>query len=174
MDAKTMRALGMIVRAAWPDGDVPGEIINTVTTMPATGVALLAKRLTTMVQDDLRHEEIAALMGRLPADLSDPPGGVKAEDQGPFWLGYYHYAAGLVRAQDLGPEDLEKVGQALYGQRWQTDIARDLELTDARRVRQWMAGERPIPAGVWTDLAALAMRRRMLLDEILHDLSTGS
>lgn len=73
-------------------------------------------------------------------------------------------------ARTFGPADLEKVGQALYGPRWQTDIARDLGLSDSRRARQWMAGERPIPPGVWADLAALARARKLLLEAIIQDL----
>lgn len=64
---------------------------------------------------------------------------------------------------------LRRCGEALYGDRWQTDIARDLGLGDARRIRQWMAGERPIPAGVWDDLAALLIKRKTLIDAILSD-----
>lgn len=62
-------------------------------------------------------------------------------------------------AADYGPQTLAKAGEALYGERWQTDLARDLGLTDARRVRQWMSGDRPIPAGVWADITRLLRHR---------------
>jgi len=39
---------------------------------------------------------------------------------------------------------LKKVGRALYGERWPTDLARDLKLSDGSRVRQWLSGDRPI------------------------------
>jgi len=56
-------------------------------------------------------------------------------------------------------------GSALYGARWQTDLARDLGLSDGRRVRQWLSGDRSVPAGVWRDIDKLINERRgMLLD----------
>lgn len=54
---------------------------------------------------------------------------------------------------------LTRAGQALYGERWQTDLARDLGLSDARRIRQWLSGDRPIPAGIWNELSALMKSR---------------
>lgn len=163
----TMRTLGMIVRAIWPDGDVPGQIFDVVVARPATGLALLKRYIGTIDAGDCRHAEFEALARRLPADLEDPAGGVSVEDQGPFWLGYYHYATALERSATVGAAGLARVGEALYGERWQTDLARDINLRDARRVRQWLAGDRKIPAGVWADLNVLVNERRMRLDAIL-------
>nr|NJM01845.1 hypothetical protein [Desulfobacula sp.] len=50
---------------------------------------------------------------------------------------------------------LKIAGLALYGPRWQTDLSRALNLSDARRIRQWMSGDRPIPPGIWPDLVDL-------------------
>lgn len=172
MHTQTMRTLGMIVRAIWPDGDVPGQIFDVVVARPATGLALLNQYVGTLEADDPRHNEIAALIGRLGNDLSDPAGGVRVEDQGPFWLGYYHYATAREHSATIGPAGLERIGEALYGPRWQTDLARDLELSDARRVRQWIAGERPIPPGVWADLSSLVKQRRMTLAAVLGDIDS--
>jgi len=55
-------------------------------------------------------------------------------------------------------DDLIAAGEALYGPRWQTDVARLLNIDD-RRVRQWLAGARPIPPGIWPELAAELRRR---------------
>lgn len=49
---------------------------------------------------------------------------------------------------------LARAGQLLYGERWQSDLARALGIGD-RRVRQWLAGDRPIPEGIWRDIAEL-------------------
>lgn len=46
----------------------------------------------------------------------------------------------MVDNSELSPADLKEIG-------------------DARRVRQWMARERPIPSGVWHDLADLLHQR---------------
>ncbi|MEB8081771.1 helix-turn-helix domain-containing protein [Klebsiella michiganensis] len=50
---------------------------------------------------------------------------------------------------------LISAGQLLFGERWQTELARALGLSDGRRIRQWLSGDRPIPAGIWDDLSDL-------------------
>jgi len=66
---------------------------------------------------------------------------------------------------------LAKAGNALYGERWQTDLARDLGLSDGRRIRQWLSGDRPIPENVRSDLEKLLMARKGVIDDVLDDLS---
>lgn len=53
---------------------------------------------------------------------------------------------------------LRRCGEALYGDRWQSDLARALGVGD-RRVREWVAGERRMPPGAWADIAALLRQR---------------
>jgi hypothetical protein len=53
---------------------------------------------------------------------------------------------------------LRTTGERLHGARWQTALARDLNVSD-RRVRQWLAGD-PIPAGVLRDLERLETEKR--------------
>lgn len=65
--------------------------------------------------------------------------------------------------------NLKRAGEALYGDRWQSALARDLGVGD-RRVREWVAGDRRIPPGVWADIAALLRDRRDAIDTILRDL----
>lgn len=67
---------------------------------------------------------------------------------------------------------LTKAGLALYGERWQTSLARDLGLSDGRRIRQWLSGDRPIPDGVYTDLVELLKQRKVLIDETLDQFLT--
>lgn len=64
-------------------------------------------------------------------------------------------------------ELLKSAGIALYGERWQSDIARALKINDSRRIRQWMAGERPIPQGVFNDLKQLLESRKVEIDKVL-------
>ena len=40
---------------------------------------------------------------------------------------------------------LAKAGEALYGSRWQTELARALGYKEGRQVRQWMNLDRKIP-----------------------------
>lgn len=65
---------------------------------------------------------------------------------------------------------LAMTGTALYGERWQTDLARDLGLSDGRRIRQWLADERPIPSGVLKDLRYLLEQRKMIINKALDKL----
>lgn len=64
---------------------------------------------------------------------------------------------------------LAKVGAALYGERWQTDLARDLGLSDGRRIRQWLSGERPVPDGLNDDLVQLLQERKKIIEHILME-----
>lgn len=57
-------------------------------------------------------------------------------------------------------EFLIEAGEALYGDRWQTAIARDLEVSD-RTVRNWTAQKFPIPEGVQRDILALMSAREI-------------
>jgi hypothetical protein len=68
-------------------------------------------------------------------------------------------------------ELLIEAGKVLYGERWQTDLARDLGLSDGRRVRQWLSGERPVPPGVLNDIEALLLARRAKMNETLDKIA---
>lgn len=59
----------------------------------------------------------------------------------------------------MDKDHLARAGQLLYGERWQSELARALNVGD-RRVRQWMASERPIPPGIWADIAGLLRQRQ--------------
>lgn len=61
------------------------------------------------------------------------------------------------------PEMLSTIGRALYGQQWQSDMARDLGVNN-RTVRRWVAGESQ-PDGIMADLLALVERRGAQLDQ---------
>lgn len=52
---------------------------------------------------------------------------------------------------------LTRIGETLYGQQWQTNLARDLQLSDPRRIRAWLKGERSIPPGIWADCEQLLL-----------------
>lgn len=65
----------------------------------------------------------------------------------------------------MTPSLLREAGEALYGARWQSGLARDLNVSD-RTVRRWAAGDFDIPENVWTELAHLVRERRKVLTEI--------
>ena len=70
-------------------------------------------------------------------------------------------------------EELAFIGESLYGTQWQSNLARDLGLSDARRIRQWLAGERKIPLGIWADLAELVRAKQNNLSSILNKMTTN-
>lgn len=59
----------------------------------------------------------------------------------------------------LTPDDLAEVGRALFGARWQTDMAEALKLGDSARIRQFLRGDRPVPQGIRRELVALLRAR---------------
>lgn len=60
---------------------------------------------------------------------------------------------------------LVECGEALYGQQWQSALARDLGVSD-RTVRRWVAGEREMPGGAYVDLLRLTQERAALLESL--------
>lgn len=63
-------------------------------------------------------------------------------------------------------ELLAACGEALFGPRWQSDMARLLSVND-RTVRYWVAGTSPVPAGVWRDITAALRAREKRAGELL-------
>jgi predicted transcriptional regulator len=63
------------------------------------------------------------------------------------------------------------VGRALYGDRWQSDIARDLGVSD-RTIRRWVSGEDIPRLGVWRDLLALVISHEKELSAVKRILTT--
>lgn len=55
--------------------------------------------------------------------------------------------------------DLEVHGRALFGERWQSPLARALGMSD-RHMRRLVAGEAPITDGISRDVTRLLGRRR--------------
>lgn len=68
-------------------------------------------------------------------------------------------------------DDLIAAGEALYGPRWQSEVARLLDIDD-RRVRAWLAGERTIPAGIASDLASALRKRARHAEAVASRIST--
>ncbi|MCW0413494.1 hypothetical protein NG831_06475 [Xanthomonas sacchari] len=167
--AEVMYALGQIARVAYPDGALPQRMMDTLLSRPLSGLAMLNKANPLLGRQE--DENYRRLIDRLPADLTDGP--VPVADQGPFWTGWYHYAAAIGHAMQWGPGQLTRAGQLLYGERWQSDLARALGVND-RRVRAWMLGERNMSAGIWADIAALLRQRHQEGIALLRELDAGA
>lgn len=82
--------------------------------------------------------------------------------------------AASVKATDYGDavDLLERCGRHLYGDRWQSELARALGVND-RRVRSWMAGDYRPPAGVWADIAKMIRERRAEGASLLQEFDGG-
>lgn len=68
-------------------------------------------------------------------------------------------------------KDIVQIGIAVYGSRWQTDLARDLGLKDGRRIRQWLVGERPVPIDIALDLKKLLVTKMVKIEGAINDIS---
>ena len=68
-----------------------------------------------------------------------------------------------------GPAELEKCGSLLYGDRWQTEMAKNLGFANSRIIRYWLTRERHIPVYVWKKLVDLMQEKQKQLGMLLHD-----
>ncbi len=62
-----------------------------------------------------------------------------------------------------------KCGEALYGPRWQRELAAALDV-DERTMRRWVAGDSPVPDGVNVDLLRLLTERADEIDDLIPEL----
>lgn len=67
---------------------------------------------------------------------------------------------------------LHEIGGALWGPRWQSEMAREMAVAD-RTVRRWAAGATPVPAGVWVDLMRLSQERAAALAALTRRLAAA-
>ena len=68
---------------------------------------------------------------------------------------------------------LQDAGQALYGPRWQSDLAHDLSVAD-RTIRRWAAGTADLPPGVALDLLMICGNRARALDDLRRRLEIAA
>lgn len=63
-------------------------------------------------------------------------------------------------------ELIDEVGQALWGPAWKAPMAEAVR-HQKNAVADWASGRLPVPAGVWSELAAVMRKRRHELDRLL-------
>lgn len=68
-----------------------------------------------------------------------------------------------------GPAELEKCGVLLYGDRWQTEMAKNLGFANSRIIRYWLTRERHIPVYVWKKLVDLMKEKQEQFETLLKD-----
>ena len=69
----------------------------------------------------------------------------------------------------MEPDTLRRVGEALYGDRWQAPLAGDLRISE-RNLRYWLAGRHAVPPGVIGELRKLVSARSAELAALLEDI----
>lgn len=163
-----MYSIGQLVRCVY-GVDVPVNIQNTIIRFPTKGIGLMNQRGDIIKSSS--QDEIMRLMDKIPSDLTDPKDKMDFDAQGAFWLGYYHYAKLTDDIKNYGADELAECGKALYGDQWQTNLAKELGLSDARRIRFWLTNERKIPTGVWADIFALLNKKKMKIETIINKVS---
>jgi hypothetical protein len=60
---------------------------------------------------------------------------------------------------------LRLVGEALYGERWQSPLAGDLGVSD-RAVRYWLSAVNPCPDDIGTRLLTVVVRKREAMGDL--------
>jgi hypothetical protein len=60
---------------------------------------------------------------------------------------------------------LRRIGEALYGEHWQSPLARDLAVA-VRTMQRWAAGSRAIPSSLWPQAERLLGARACEIAEI--------
>jgi hypothetical protein len=68
---------------------------------------------------------------------------------------------------------LQDCGEALYGPRWQTDLARDLRISD-RTMRRFVARADDLPPGLYLDILRLTQERVMALSALADRLKDAA
>lgn len=77
--------------------------------------------------------------------------------------------AAPVQQAAISPDVLARVGRSLFGEQWQTPLARALGMSD-RSLRYMAAGDRGIHAGIVTDLLGILEERGDELHAIAKEL----
>lgn len=65
-------------------------------------------------------------------------------------------------------DQLTTAGQLLYGDQWQANLARSLNV-DVRRIRHWTAGTRPVSDFVDKEVRQLLIDKQKKIDDFLKN-----
>ena len=165
-----MYIIGKIIAVAEEHGDIPLPIFETLPHRPMYGIGMLnsTECWKKSAADKSASDELAMLFGKSPGDLSDPPGGVKEDGQGSFWIGYYHRKNLRDEEGRFTPSMLNEAGNLLFGEHWQKPMAEALGLSDTARIRGWLSGSQKIPVGVWSEIDGMLRKRSSRLGALLE------
>jgi hypothetical protein len=66
-------------------------------------------------------------------------------------------------------EMLRRAGEALYGERWQSELSRAVGVSD-RTMRRWVSDPCEIPGGVWNDIQDLLLTRCVAIEKVRNEI----
>jgi len=66
-------------------------------------------------------------------------------------------------------EMLRQAGEALYGERWQSELSRAVGVSD-RTMRRWVSDPYEIPGGVWNDIQQLLLSRGVSIEKLRNEI----
>jgi hypothetical protein len=70
----------------------------------------------------------------------------------------------------MTPDLLRKIGEALYGGRWQSALAHEFEINE-RTMRRWLSGMQPVPPDRQHQLREMVISRGAQLSALARELS---
>lgn len=167
MKSEQMYIFGKITAVAEQYGDFTPAIFDKFVSSPLATLGIIKNREEWKAAMRNDGEELAALFAKIPADIADPKGGVKIEEQGSFWIGYYHRKHLNSIKGELTPEYLAEAGELLFGEHWQTPMAEALGLSDTARIRQWLS-KGNIPVGIWSEIDHMLRRKESRISALLE------
>jgi hypothetical protein len=66
-------------------------------------------------------------------------------------------------------EMIRLAGEALYGERWQSELSRAVGVSD-RTMRRWVSDPYEIPGGVWNDIQQLLLARGVAIEKLRNEI----
>lgn len=76
----------------------------------------------------------------------------------------------MMNGAETPADRIVRIGEALWGERWQAEMARALGVAKTT-VQDWRQGRNAPRPGVWADLAAIVDDRRIVLAGVADDLA---
>jgi hypothetical protein len=163
---EVMYIMGMLYREIFRYDDIPDQVIEATLRTPLAGLGMAMR--TKAAEARRKSANVVDLMAKIPAGFEDPERGIDTGKQGSFWIGYYHWLSFVGMSGKLNAEHLKRAGKVLFGERWQSDLARALDVND-RRVRAWVTGEGRIPPAIWSQIAKLLRKNSKESADLLSE-----
>ena len=172
-DRPAANALGQSFGLIWGDlNNVPHELLDLVFNDPSSVCTHVRKH-----PDFIRapnKKQASVLLERASRVFSIKQGKMSKRQICYFWRGLFASKEDTSAIAGYGAEELRRIGEKLFGERWQTSLANEIGC-NVRQIRQWLAGERPMqPHHWWPIFGAVYLCRRALDDELQHIMETVS